>query len=220
MIPYEPPQFEKEDFNCPHCNAHSQQYWHGMDWIGGSTTGAKSLQWDLKVAFCNRCHEYSLWHFGQMIYPADAGVSPPNSDLSKEIQDDYLEAKSIMNKSPRGASALLRLCIQKLCKQLGEKGEKIDDDIASLVKKGLSAKIQQSLDIVRVIGNNAIHPGQLDLKDDRITALKLFELINLIAETVITQPKEIDKLYQSLPDSSKEHIDKSDKRSQKINDEH
>jgi len=34
--------------------------------------------------------------------------------------------------------------------------------------------ILQSLDIVRVIGNESVHPGVIDLKDDRHTALRLF----------------------------------------------
>jgi hypothetical protein len=38
--------------------------------------------------------------------------------------------------------------------------------------------VQQSLDIVRVIGNDAVHPGQIDLTDDIETATKLFVLIN------------------------------------------
>ena len=54
---------------------------------------------------------------------------------------------------------------------LGEKGEKLDDDIANLVKRGLNPTVQKSLDIVRVIGNEAVHPGVLDLKDDRDTAI-------------------------------------------------
>ena len=127
-----------------------------------------------------------------------------------------MEAKAIVNKSPRGAAALLRLCIQKLCEQLGEKGKNINDDIANLVKIGLPVKIQQALDVVRVIGNNAVHPGQIDLRDDQDTAMKLFELINVIAEVMITQPKEVERLYQSLPQTAREAIQKRDNGVQRL----
>src|SRR5688572_10249423 len=85
----------------------------------------------------------------------------------------------------------LRLAIKKLCAELGETGKNINDDIASLEKKGLDKRVQQALDIVRVIGNDAVHPGQIDLRDDRDTATKLFGLVNLIAEKMITEPKHV-----------------------------
>ena len=78
-----------------------------------------------------------------------------------------------------------------------------------MVKKGLPAKVQQALDIVRVVGNNAVHPGQIDLKDDTETANSLFGLINLIVDVMVTQPKEIEKMYKSIvPDSQKDAINK------------
>lgn len=211
MIPFVPPEFNAPAFNCPHCNAFAKQIWMRI-FTSYSEGGMLSDFPNLKKAVCAHCSKYTLWHFGKMIYPDDSGVRPPNPDLRDDIKEDYLEAKSIVNKSPRGASALLRLCIQKLCEQLGESGKNINDDIANLVKKGLPKKIQQALDIVRVIGNNAVHPGQIDLKDDRETAMKLFELINLVAEVMITQPKEIEKLYRSLPQTQLEAINQRDKR--------
>ena len=93
---------------------------------------------------------------------------------------------------------------------LGEKGD-LDASIANLVKKGLTIKIQQALDIVRVIGNNAVHPGQIDLKDNRDTALQLFNLINIIANVMISEPKEVEKLYQSLPKGAKDAIERRDR---------
>jgi len=135
----------------------------------------------------------------------------PNNDLPEDIKADYEEARTILNKSPRGATALLRLCIQKLCESLGESGKDINKDIGNLVKKGLPLKVQQSLDIVRVIGNDAVHPGQIDLTDDVETATKLFVLTNLIVDVMITQPKEIDKLFNSLPKNKLEGIANRDK---------
>jgi hypothetical protein len=116
----------------------------------------------------------------------------------------------ILDLSPRGAAALLRLGIQKLCKHLGETGENLNADIAALVKKGLDVRVQRALDVVRVIGNNAVHPGHIDLRDDRATAEKLFGLVNLIAELMISQPKHVQELYESLPEDARKAIERRD----------
>jgi hypothetical protein len=113
--------------------------------------------------------------------------------------------------SPRGAAALLRLCIQKLCAFLGQKGRNIDDDIGSLVQKGLNPLVQKSLDIVRVIGNEAVHPGVIDLNDDRDTANKLFDLVNAIADQMITHPKTVRMLYEKLPENKRKAIENRNK---------
>ena len=76
-------------------------------------------------------------------------------------------------------------------------------------------KIQKSLDIVRVIGNNAVHPGQIDLKDDKKTVLALFELLNLIVDSMLTQPKKVNDMYKKLPETSKEAIDRRDRENSK-----
>jgi len=207
MIPFKAPVFGAKAFNCPHCGAYSNQDWFDIGiYIGAAW---KKIE-DLNIAFCTHCGKYSLWHQKRMIYPSCATAPLPNPDLPDEIKADYEEARSIVSLSPRGAAALLRLAIQKLCKHLGEKGENINTDIANLVKKGLPAKVQKALDIVRVVGNNAVHPGQIDLKDNVEIAEKLFDLVNLIAEVMITQPKHVDELYESLPQSQKEAIRKRD----------
>lgn len=145
-----------------------------------------------------------MWMDGKMVIPDMEGVPYPNDDLDDEIKGDYMEARSILTRSPRGAAALLRLALQRLCKQLGENGKDINADIANLVKKGLRPSIQRSLDIVRVTGNESVHPGALDMKDNREVALRLFELINLIAEVMISEPKKIDELYDKVVPEEKQ----------------
>ena len=139
-------------------------------------------------------------------------MQPPNPDLPDEIRIDYEEARAILEQSPRGAAALLRLCVQKLCVHLGGKGKNLNDDIGTLVRKGLPGRIQKALDIVRVIGNNAVHPGNFDLEDDSETAKALFHLLNLIADEMLTQPRKIGELYETLPKTSKDAINRRDQK--------
>ena len=161
---------------------------------------------------CYNCEEISIWIFDKLVYPQRGEAPPINPDLPDDIRRDYEEASSILDLSPRGAAALIRLATQKLCKELGQPGENINDDIGALVANGLDVRIQKALDAVRVIGNNAVHPGQIDLRDDRTTAETLFRLLNLIAEKMISEPKHIDELYATLPEEKLKAIEKRDVR--------
>lgn len=125
-------------------------------------------------------------------------VPVPAEDMPEEIKVIYFEAREVFTKSPRASAALLRLALQHLCQHLGGEGKNINDDIAKLVKAGLDARVQRSLDIVRVTGNNAVHPGQLDIVDNNDIAARLFGLLNFIVDTMITQPKQIDTFLMNF----------------------
>ncbi len=205
MIKYIKPAAYKEDFHCPYCSVYAQQTW-GKVTLSNNIRGfyVEPIEW--KGAKCNHCNKISMWFNDKMIFPDNPNIFPPNEDLRDDIKKDYNEAATIVEKSPRAAEALLRLAVQKLCKQLGEKGEDLNEDIASLVKRGLPSQMQQSLDIVRVVGNESVHPGQINLNDDKEIAYRLFELINIITQAMISQPKEIAKLYSTLPKAKLEGI--------------
>ncbi len=167
---------------------------------------------DFSVATCLSCNEISLWMNQEMVYPKATLVSPPNDDLDVEIKNLYNEAATIVGDSAKGATALLRLALQLLLKQVGKPGKNINDDIKSLVDEGLSPKIQQALDLVRVVGNHAVHPGQIDLNDGQDIAMKLFQIMNFIADEMITKPKALEALYANvIPHEAKAHIAKRDK---------
>lgn len=209
VIPYTPPVFQSNGFNCPFCHAFSRQEWGYPNRMAGSHNYGDDV--NFAICRCDRCGQFSTWINQGLVYPPSLIAPPPNPDIPEDIKFDIEEARAILSNSPRGASALLRLAIQKLCAFLGEKGKNINDDIASLVKKGLPIKVQQALDIVRVVGNNSVHPGQIDLKDDIETANKLFGLVNLIADVMITQPKHVEELYETVvPGTQREAINERD----------
>ena len=95
-----------------------------------------------------------------------------------------------------------------LLKNLGE-ARTINDSIKNLVKKGLDESIQRALDIVRVTGNNAVHSSKIDFNES-IDVQALFELINLIADALITRRKKTDAMYNRLPEAARESIKKRD----------
>ena len=62
----------------------------------------------------------------------------------------------------------------------------------------LPVRVQQALDGVRVTGNNAVHPGQIEM-DSGEAVSQLFVLVNLIGEYMISMPKRVSDLYDGLP---------------------
>lgn len=203
------PESYSKSFTCPHCGTISKQSWWSIAWLGNYRDHLDKA--DIISGICDHCDKNTLWVEGKMIYP-DSGNSPfPNLDMPESVLKLYQEASSIHNKSPRGAAALLRLGLQLLCKELGEGGKNINSDIGKLVQRGLPPMVQKALDSVRVIGNDAVHPGQIDT-DDPETVGKLFTLTNLIVEYMITLPKQVDDIYDGLPEEKLKGIEDRDKR--------
>jgi hypothetical protein len=176
----------------------------------GDTLYSNFVLLNVHASQCYSCGEISLWRFDSVLHPAEIYEVEPNSDMPENVKIDFDEARAILNASNRGAAALLRLCIQKLCNGLLGKELDINSAIAELVKKGLRVEVQQALDSVRVIGNESVHPGEMNIKDDRETATALFDLVNIIVEELISQPKKIKEVYAKLPAGKTAAIAKRD----------
>lgn len=67
--------------------------------------------------------------------------------------------------------------------------------------------MQIALDAVRVIGNESVHPWQMDLHDDNTTASELFDLVNFIPDQLIGRPKKLRAIYEKLPEEKRAAID-------------
>ena len=215
---YVTPERNKESFTCPHCHTVSLMRWsfhhfnEDTSKIVEVRTGGKEYLNELYIAKCVNCGKKIIWINKDYVYP-DIIAEEPNADMPDRVKQLYNEAGLIYNKSPRAACALLRLAIDRLCNELGETDRDINKNIGSLVKKGLPQSVQQALDVVRVVGNKAVHPGMISFDvDDKNTATMLMRLINIITERMITEPKEIESLYDGLPASVKESITKRDNK--------
>jgi hypothetical protein len=207
LTKYVAPALGEKAFTCPVCGVLAQQHWVSCNEQGGTST-------PIHRCFCTNCHKKSYWEDRgrAMILPRMANAPMPHPDLPKDCVADYLEARNVADDSPRAAAALLRLCVQRLLSELGGKGKSIDDDIATLVSKGLPPQVKDALDICRVVGNNAVHPGELVVNDDPALVAELFVLINFIVAQTIEREKSIAAMMAKLPQGAKDAIAKRDAR--------
>jgi hypothetical protein len=153
------PEFKKDAFTCPLCHVYARFLWSQTIFSGQEVMNTYLM------GRCSHCNQLTFWRHisigGKgapgtwfMVYPSQTKKGPaPHSATPTEIAKDYEEARSIAAQSARGAAALLRLIVQKLCAELGEDASNLNGAIGNLVKKGLPAEIQQALDVVRVVGN-------------------------------------------------------------------
>ena len=240
MTPHVTPALGSEAFNCPHCGAYSRRTWHRartyevdskdirdssdtqlsreqliltMQSIGSSKALGQQIPaiGGLTISKCEHCGKPTLWLGEVILWPKHGTAPPPHPDLPEDIRRDYEEASAIAGDSPRGAAALLRLSIEKLCRHLVGSHKSLNDSIKGLVQRGLDKEIQEALDIVRVVGNHAVHPGQIDIRDEPDTAETLFHLVNLVADVMISRKRRITELFETLPEAERTKIARRDK---------
>jgi hypothetical protein len=70
--------------------------------------------------------------------------------------------------------------------------------------------VQQALDVVRIVGNAAVHPGDLRVDDDEPLARTMFGLVNLIAEDLLTKPKQVQALFNGMPQGPRDAVARRD----------
>ncbi|WP_257835050.1 DUF4145 domain-containing protein [Burkholderia glumae] len=206
-----PPVHEQAEFNCVYCGVYAEQAWSDMfldSYYGAHGGFPKAMLW--KACRCDHCKKFSFWYDGRVIVPNQGSAPHAHEDFPDDLRRDYDEARDVVDRSPRAAAALLRLCLQKLLVKLGGKGDNINSDIKALVQDGLTPLVQKALDACRIVGNQAVHPGEISLDDSPEIAHGIFELMNFIVDQCIAQPKRIQAFYDALPAGPREAVERRD----------
>jgi hypothetical protein len=194
--------FKAKAFSCPHCGTNTKHKWYYLAKGGITEKGFNyyvGFVPDLNFGLCVQCNNFTLWLNEKLIYPSLFLAPKPTEDMPISVKKTFLEARKIVEGSPRAASALLRLSIQKLIKHLGEKSRNLETAVSNLIEKGLSNKFYDALLAVRILGKKAVKPGVINSKDDINTAIALFILVNMLVESTISQQRKVNQLYTSLP---------------------
>ncbi|WP_053602167.1 DUF4145 domain-containing protein [Bacillus gobiensis] len=220
------PDLHKDIYNCPLCKTYcEQEHFHIQEDMEGNkelvylhsilpVDLARIIAERQVISVCTICEDSYMWVKGKLVYPNYGEVPEPNDDLPEEIKTLYQEAASVFNLSPRSSAALLRLAIEKFLELEGYQGN-LNKKISTLVTNGASDIIQKGLDAIRYYGNKGVHPGELDLSENKEDITYLFDLLNVISEEFITKPKRVNDFYSKLPFGFREHIDKRDRQTLK-----
>ena len=115
-------------------------------------------------------------------------VFPTKIDRTPELaEEDLEEAAAILNKFPRGAAALMRVCIQKLVPLLEDNGEQLNQHVSSLVRKGLEVEMQQAMEVLQVLRSDPSQLNPLESQADRETALRFLDSLKAVLERRMLQ---------------------------------
>jgi hypothetical protein len=215
------PTHGSEAFACPHCGAFAQQTWLVLAGFPKGGADRENVATDLEAAVCMACHRRSLWKgpdpakFGgdpwdspRMIYPVATRTGPdPHLDMPDPVRALYEEARAVAGSSPRSGAALLRLALEGLLAELYP-ASRLNESIAAAVRGGLTPPVQQAMDILRFAGNEAVH--ELRQEDDAATTEAYFELLNLVVDQLIGQPRRIADMYDALPPEKREQVERRD----------
>jgi hypothetical protein len=158
---------------------------------------------NVSISYCFNCNEMCLWVYDQLIWPRREGFPEPKLHVPPNVRRESEEASQTLEASPRGAAALLRIAIEKLCKELGVSGESPTDDIAFFVREDVDARVQKVLGAAQIIESNAMRPGQIGLGEDRATAETLSGLVNLICEKMIMEPRHLQEVYTKVREGAR-----------------
>ena len=139
---------------------------------------------NLHISNCHNCNGFSLWVSGLLVYPTKLDKTP------ELVDEDVEEAAVVLNKSPRGATALMRLCIQKLVPLLEENGKELNQRVSSLVRKGLEMEIQQAMDVLEVLRSDSAQLNPLESQADRETALRFLDSLKEVLERRMSQNRD------------------------------
>jgi hypothetical protein len=131
---------------------------------------------NLHVSNCHSCNGFALWVGGLLVFPTRIDKTP------ELVEEDVEEAAAILEKFPRGAAALMRVCVQKLVPLLEDNGKALNQRVSSLVRKGLEMEMQQSMEVLAVLRSDPAQLSQLESQADKETALRFLDSLQAVLE--------------------------------------
>lgn len=221
-----PPTAHAASFSCPHCGALAQQGWWASGWNVESSFQSVMPE-SVLASVCSACNNTVFWRmeaFGGQGYTFEAWgqmwplrlqeTEPLPIEAPAAVRVLWDEARAVAPHSSRSAAALLRLALQTLLVELEPDESNLNAAIGKALRGGVPETVQQSMDILRIGGNGALHPGELRLDDDPATLDVLFGLLSYVVQETVVRRAAIAELYNRIPEEKRAQIDARNARAQ------
>src|ERR1700730_6587414 len=144
----------------------------------------KAKMANLHISNCHSCNGFSLWVGGLLVFPTKIDKTP------ELVEEELEQAAAILNEFPRGATALMRVCIQKLVPLLEDNGKELNQRVSSLVRKGLEMEMQQAKEVLQVLRSDPTQLNPLEPQADRETALRFLDSLKEVLERRMSQNRD------------------------------
>lgn len=203
---------------CPYCStaipeipSTTKTYFSSFEHPNDQSIGQDSYPSECKITFCKcpECGEYTIFlkGTGDMVKNLNVKIKPPSTAtqfpdyIPKAIRQDYEEACSIVDLSPKASATLSRRCLQGMIRDFwGIKESNLAKAIEKLEGK-IPAPQWRVIDGVRRIGNIGAHMEKdinLIVDIDPNEAQKLIKLIEYLLEHWYINRHEQELLYADI----------------------
>ena len=209
---------------CPHCNISYFEDW----------TDTNALVWDdglegqgLKYSPCPNCGKLVVRIVeGKVILDTEEFEHDPDDkpiitneftvypnlnnpqlaeEMPEEYKDEYIEAKSVLEISPKASAAISLLLLQNLLQEeLKIQGRNLSKQIDTFLDlQHVPSHLSKSIDAIRNIGNFAAHPKK-ETNTGAIISVEpgeadwLLEVLLTLFDFLFVQPKRIEKRHNEL----------------------
>ena len=208
-------------FTCPYCGmimalntkttTASSVAFEGKGLAYNSTAGPVYNDSAVMLEFyhCPNCDEYTIFAHGvgtsvtdvnMPIRPCSAAKQFPKY-IPQPIREDYEEACSVLNLSPKASATLARRCLQGMIRDYwGIVKSRLFDEISALKDK-VQPDLWQAIDSLRQLGNIGAHMEKdtdLIVDIDPGEAEKLIKLIELLMQEWYINREERNKLFGDI----------------------
>lgn len=196
-------------YKCPYCGEYSVENESKLKRSGFLSFESNSYDISWQMMKCANCGKISLSLNGyinswarNIVYsypPMNAKVFPDY--VPAAIQNDYLEASSILQHSPKAAATLARRCLQGMIHDFWGITEKNLNAEITALKGKVPTPQWNAIDALRKLGNIGAH---MEKDVDRIIdvdpqeAEKLLKLIELLVDKWYVARHDEEMLFQEI----------------------